>query len=154
MGRSPILTVNKRLLLAIVIFLVATASCTYATKKDIARIEKVLEQSTQITEVERREIRTQLVFLRAQLPVERSLSDKISEFPLWAWYGIEFILVSGIFLTNARRLNRPEKFSRRERGAFSFAVDVLNKIRDRHEDPRPPPDPDPPDERPPLKLVK
>ena len=66
---------------SVLIITLIFTSCTLATKSDIARIQKALQENTQVSESQRRELGKQLMTLSIRPPKKRSLADKITAHP-------------------------------------------------------------------------
>ena len=145
-------------LLLLTVLSIFLASCTLATKNDIARIQKALQENTQTSEVQRKELRKQLMILQVRVPKKRSLADKLVTHPYRTGFGLEFLLVGGFAFLAARRLNsQPDvdgDLDYKDVQSLSFARRILDMVISRNVHKRPPPDPPEPGDGPRLRVVK
>ncbi len=142
----------------ILTFSLLGTSCGIATKQDLAILKGDLE-STIKEEAQNRNAAAASIIYRAQ-PLRQVLADKIAGVPLWTWFSGEFILFGGFFLFNAVRLNRRPYYRRdpltdEEYDSLSLGNKMLGYFLARRRiEPVKPELPDPPDNKPPLRVVK
>ena len=140
---------------ALIILSVLLSSCHLATKDDLANLrEDIREDLRQEVKGQSEDQAAQVEKLEAviedRIPEQHSLAGMVAALPVWGWYGLEFIVVMGFFLTNmviaSWRNVRMAMITSDEGKALTLVEMIVRKIRKRH--------PDPPDDKPHLRVIK
>ncbi len=150
----------------LIVGLFLLTSCSLATKQDIADLRKdVREVRAEIqSEARKQESLVQrqtalVVAVKDKVSAKSGLAGMIVRGSPWSWFGLEFLPVGGFAFFASLRLNRIYIFRRTpmtddEYESLTIASWVLNKFLGRRTIEQPQPDPDPPDDKPPLRVVR
>ena len=91
--------------------------------------------------------------MAATINEPNGLAGMIARNPIWTWYGLEFLLLGGFSFTAALRLGHKSRMTDMAGDDYkivAFARKLLNTVGAR----RKPDPPEPPDKKPPLRVVK
>lgn len=147
-------------LLYLTISSILISACGLATKRDIADLKKDVQG---VREEVRSEARKQEQQAQRQADLAIAIKNKVTEpsglaamiarDPVRTWYGIEFLLAAGFSFTAALRLRHKSRVTDMWEDDYkivAFARKLLNTVGAR----RKPDPPEPPDDKPPLRVVK
>lgn len=168
-------SINLPFSLYIIEGLFLLTSCHLVTKDDLAQFRRdIRDDIHEVRKEVQAEAKKQEQQTERQTELVLDVSNKVSEkrglaamiarrFP-WSWFGAEFLLFGGFSFFASLRLNRIYLFRRApvttdEYESITVASWVLNKFlsRRRIESPKTDPDnpgpPEPPNDKPPLRIV-
>lgn len=152
---------NFRLLLLFIILLLLIISCGIATKRDLQTLREDIKETIrdevragadEQKELEQRQS-AKIDQVVATVNEPRGLAAMFASDPVRTWYGIEFLLFGGFSFAAALRLRHKSRMTDMAGDDYkivAFARKLLNTVGAR----RKPDPPEPPDGKPPLRVVK
>ncbi len=135
-------------------FVFVLTSCGIATKQDLKVLRTDIKKAiAEEVDAAHDDQAAQLKAIKEKIPEEQGLVDRVTSWPPWIFFTGEFLIIGGICVINARRLVYLDPAERRTvmmAGQMLKAVVLNMKTKNRNNEDQP----DPPDKKPPLHVVK